>query len=545
MFLQTIGKMTSMSPFAPGVRRHRKTRSLGGVVAAALGSVFGINACIDDPVMPDQMREAVRAMSETAPTVLTGPVAASGPVTMIGVVTVTWDAIEPPTVFPPGSVINVGTDGALAINADGTLSITPPSDIVDTASVNFQYEFDGGEGLVTRTGNVTTKLGSRSLVPDTPILATVSYVPGSGADRAVFAPGATMNISPNGSVEVDQDGRPMVTPPDNFHSGGTLQYTLRDWADGTRVGDVVVRKSCVRPQPVAAPPPLPLPDSVPYPNEPESYVPFAEHSFSGGLIPANGEDVTTVDHGLIRGSWAIYAKSGLSIVPDGAGDGVLRSAFPMGMNPGSSSVGGCRQWNLQLWDESGTRFATAVQMQKLYMAAWVRIGEAAGFAMPAAQQKLFAFGAATTNGGKVDARLMILNTAGNHNLQTTFRLEVNNQAVPGSLQVDHGVGDPQSGQSQFPNTENADYAMQAGQWHLVETVMELNDIGLQNGVWHVWIDGIQVHDRTDWVHRTAERPNGFYVWKWEPTWGGGGNGPRQVEDYIDLAHVYMSGLPVP
>ncbi len=483
--------------------------------------------------------------------------AASGSASGTATVTVSAVPAASVSVSPPTATLTV--DDAILLTAE----VRDADDNVMTdRAVSWSSDDDAvatvdGAGRVTGVGAGTARISATDGSVSGDATITVEAGP-DGAVASVQVLPSAMTIPVGGNVRLDAETRDAVgsllvdrnvswssdnpsvaaVESDGLVTGVGLGSTTITATSEGKSGSATITVS-------QAPPPPPPPGTGVYPNQPVGYAPIAEHAFSGGLIAANGRHVTTKANGLIRGGWTIHDKAGLSIVPDDEYDGILRSTFPVGLNPGSGTVNGVKQWNLQLWDESGTTFAKARQMQKLYMAAWIRIADARGFAMPGAQQKLFNFGVATTNGSKVDARLMILNTAGNHNRQKTFRLEVNNQSVPASMQVDHGKGGAQSGQSQLPNTENAGHAMVAGQWHLVETVMELNNIGQQNGVWHVWIDGVQVHRRTDWVHRTAGSPNGFYVWKWDPTWGGGGSGTRRVEDYIDVAHVYLSGVPKP
>ena len=72
------------------------------------------------------------------------------------------------------------------------------------------------------------------------------------------------------------------------------------------------------------------------------------------------------------------------------------------------------------------------------------------------------------------------------------------------------------------------------------TVLEANTIGISDGKIKMWIDGILVASYTDVFFRDAARPLGFYLWKWNPTWGGTG-GVKTQDDYIYLDHVYFSG----
>ncbi len=168
---------------------------------------------------------------------------------VVGAVTITWGANGTPTTFIPGDAISIGTDGSVTINTDGTLSTIPPSNIVQDQTTEFEFDFTNGSGqLETRTGTIQTTVGTAPAVASTVKLAVFSFTPGSGSERTVFAPGVSMTLSPNGLIEVEQDGRLRVTAPDDFHSGGSFQYTLSDWSGQVTVGEVVIRGT----QPLAA-----------------------------------------------------------------------------------------------------------------------------------------------------------------------------------------------------------------------------------------------------------------------------------------------------
>lgn len=85
--------------------------------------------------------------------------------------------------------------------------------------------------------------------------------------------------------------------------------------------------------------------------------------------------------------------------------------------------------------------------------------------------------------------------------------------------------------------------MTVGKWHQWEAVLQLNDLERTNGIFRMWIDGTLVLDYSDLVYVTPMYRLGFNLFKWNPTWGGSG-GHRTRDDYIDVDHVYLSGLPL-
>jgi len=76
----------------------------------------------------------------------------------------------------------------------------------------------------------------------------------------------------------------------------------------------------------------------------------------------------------------------------------------------------------------------------------------------------------------------------------------------------------------------------------MEFVLQLNTIGQANGVFRWWIDGTLVMDYRDMIYVDAANPLGFFTFKFWPYWGGGG-GTRTRDDYIQVDHLYLSGIP--
>ncbi len=90
----------------------------------------------------------------------------------------------------------------------------------------------------------------------------------------------------------------------------------------------------------------------------------------------------------------------------------------------------------------------------------------------------------------------------------------------------------------FPNKGPGIF--KCGDWHVYEVVMEVNDIGAQNGKITAWIDGVQSHEHTNVAFVTAARPNGFSGRALNPVWGGLGT-PKTREDRVYWDHLVISG----
>ena len=70
----------------------------------------------------------------------------------------------------------------------------------------------------------------------------------------------------------------------------------------------------------------------------------------------------------------------------------------------------------------------------------------------------------------------------------------------------------------------------------------MNTVGVADGTFKMWIDGIKITDVSNVEWRVAGRTNQFFQWTWNPTWGGIG-GTKSRNDFVMIDHVYMSGLP--
>jgi hypothetical protein len=79
-------------------------------------------------------------------------------------------------------------------------------------------------------------------------------------------------------------------------------------------------------------------------------------------------------------------------------------------------------------------------------------------------------------------------------------------------------------------------------WHHWEAVLELNALGQKNGVFQMWVDNAQIMDYRDVVYIFGRNISPFNGFKWNPTWGGA-NGTKTRDDFVQIDHLYMSGVP--
>lgn len=263
--------------------------------------------------------------------------------------------------------------------------------------------------------------------------------------------------------------------------------------------------------------PASVPDPAHHPHEPPGFIPFAEHDGSS----APGAQWRT---GGIRGAWLLAPPGNprIRVESDPSAPAsppeVFRTRFPEGM-PGGLSPG---VWSG--WDSLGARRG---QKRKVYFSIWMRVGGGSFEGHPVATKVGF-FGYGQSVERASNQGFLTLEGGGRRGSSTRFPL--------GFRQQNH------VSRNMFPNM-NTSTAVTTGRWHHIEVLMELNSRpGARDGILRIWIDGVQTHEHRDVQYTTPGAENGFYAWKWDPVWGGMG-GRRTQTEYIDIDHVYISGIP--
>jgi len=255
-------------------------------------------------------------------------------------------------------------------------------------------------------------------------------------------------------------------------------------------------------------------------NEPAGFTPFAIHRLSE--IPVFGRAV-----GGVLGAWYAYPQGDpdLTLAVDPAApespDTVIMTRFPTGFGGGSAPV----DWGG--WEVNKQRFS------KVYVSLWIKIvgpdfenqatGTKAGF---------IAVGRDPSQGAN-ETVFFLANATGHQAIESAFIVQMKMQGIPQpNGQITRNLN---------PNV-NGGKLMTAGSWHRWEAVYEVNTMGVANGKFKMWIDGVMTHNYSDVTYITPSTPNLFAAWKWNPTWGGSG-GTRTRTDYIMVDHLYISGVP--
>ena len=247
-----------------------------------------------------------------------------------------------------------------------------------------------------------------------------------------------------------------------------------------------------------------------YSNQPAGYTRVFEHDF--GALPDGS-------NGAAGTNWLTeYGQNFLSIVSDSTGSGgdanCLRTEFPNGQASGYAPV----NISVDMRGDSGRR-------TEEYFSLWFLI-EGSTFENQAVGTKFGFFGYGQSDTGALNQGFLILKGSGRQQLMSSMALEFWQQNTT-SRNLARNVG---SGN-----------AVTVGVWHHVEILMVLNTVGVANGQFQMWVDGVKTHQYTNVTYRTASASLGFRGWKWHPTWGGLG-GTKTRSDFVKFAHAYLSGI---
>jgi hypothetical protein len=93
----------------------------------------------------------------------------------------------------------------------------------------------------------------------------------------------------------------------------------------------------------------------------------------------------------------------------------------------------------------------------------------------------------------------------------------------------------------IPQNVDVSKVFTIGPWHHFELVLELNNPGQANGTLKWWVDGGLIMDYSDVTYIIPGATSGFQGFKIDPVWGGMG-GTRTRDDYMQVDHLYVSGV---
>lgn len=267
--------------------------------------------------------------------------------------------------------------------------------------------------------------------------------------------------------------------------------------------------------------------STEHSHEPSGFTRLAEHSFED--IPLPGPPRVCDALGVLAGCWFRYDPnlnfSPATVLDAPTGDvGVLRIRFPAGLSPG----GGPGLFQAGDGDTEGS----SGEYEAIYESSWVRI-PTSDFEMQRVGVKFLGYvGVARKGQGGAPNQVYFVSWCGN--------------CEDATVKPDAGIDVVQQGNQDRRLSQNqaTGRIFSFGEWHHFEYVMTLNDIGAANGTLKVWLDGSLTHHYTDVMWRDADNPSGFHARHWDPVWGGNGGSAKSRDDFLEIDHVYISGIPM-
>lgn len=409
---------------------------------------------------------------------------------------------QPGTATPTALILAPSVAGLPAGNYSASIVVSSTSPGIASRTINVTF------GVASQTGffNIIAGDGQTGLVDS--LLPVVLRARVTDANQ---------NPAPNVPVVwTVQNGGTLVNTTSVTNSIG--EVTTR-WQLGHFAGLHTARVSSAGLQTLTFQADAQLPQSggSAHPNEPPSFVRFAEHNMSS--LPSYPKTL-----GGLAGAWFGFPQNDPDLVivnPDTSAPEspplTIRTRFPSNLNGGSAPV------NLGGWDAAGS--GPAGQKSKVYISMWVKIlGNDYENHPVGTKMGFIAYGEATTlaqNQG-----VFRLKGTGNQSINSSYKVEVHQQNHVNRVLVQQISGN----------------IMTVGVWHHWEMVMELNTLGQADGILKWWVDGNLAMDYDDVQYITPGNLQRFHGYKWNPTWGGTGN-RRTRDDFIAIDHIYISGIP--
>ncbi|MBK6777961.1 MAG: hypothetical protein IPG75_00035 [Gemmatimonadetes bacterium] len=258
------------------------------------------------------------------------------------------------------------------------------------------------------------------------------------------------------------------------------------------------------------------------PHEPTGYERFVEADFSN---PEGAGEAAATRVGKWEGRGPRQGNLRFETDPSAphSAPGVMTTRFPRGLLAGRGPV------EVGAWAQSegqGRR-----RYRSMYFTMWVRI-QGTDFYQNSSGTKMgyFGYGRSPQRSPGNEGIIILEGRGAQHFTASAFKLHF------------YQGGHTRPERVLRQNVERREL-MTVGAWHQWELLMQVNDMGQANGMLRMWIDGTQIMDYRNITFITPQAPNGFYSWRWNPTWGGG-QGPRIRDDFMQIDHVYISGQPI-
>ncbi|HWQ29066.1 MAG TPA: Ig-like domain-containing protein, partial [Dehalococcoidia bacterium] len=264
-----------------------------------------------------------------------------------------------------------------------------------------------------------------------------------------------------------------------------------------------------------------------YPNQPAGYARIAEHSLA--CIPGSPGCAA------IAGTWFAPWPQNTTPITDPTAprspSGVLQVKWPQGLVGGTGPTG---------WGTTEDYFGAAGAQKELYISLWLNVrGAYLGTDRWSndfeGASKLFyiAHGIPPWKGHSTShVNLGVGEGDGVFLSEWSLSYTV----------VEYHYGTPdQPGVRTLGQNRNPSKKLTCGTWHHLEIRATLNDLGRANGTFRAWLDGVLVLEYTDIGFISADRPNGFFQWWFDPVWNFA-PATKDRDEYAFLDHVYISGI---
>jgi len=211
------------------------------------------------------------------------------------------------------------------------------------------------------------------------------------------------------------------------------------------------------------------------------------------------------------GRWSVLSDNNAPV----SSSGVIELVIPSGAS-GGAGIGAFGGWDGQRGE-----------YRSIYASFGFRIG-GTDYENHPVRTKLveIGYGATPGTGGAAQGVIGISGEWGNRTLASSFKLDLATQDI-----VERNLS----------ANVNTNRLLTVGPWHRIEVLMTINDVGVANGKFKMWIDGQMTHDYTDVVYRSAASPAMFWAWKHDIVWGGTG-GTRTRNDRFLWDHLYLAGV---
>ena len=406
----------------------------------------------------------------------------------------------------------------------------------DSTGVAVTWSTSGGS--IVGNGSYTADTASGDFL----VTATSMQSNASGSSKVHVRKVATVAVSPAAaSVGVGQTVQLTATPKDA--SGNPLTGRTITWASGNAALATVSANGLVTGVAAGlvtmtatsegkngtsvdsvlanAPPPPPPPPPGGNPNEPAGFQRFAENDFTVPMLDH------TAPTGLL-GLWrAEILDSDNTYVADAAAPKsplpVFQGKYPAGWTAGYTPI----KW--EGWDGAANSLGYGTEMAQMYLSLWIRF-PGADYENQSVGTKFFYLGVGESKA-----------SAGNQLYTMLYHPSGAGQTIASNFPVSM---EQQSAVAGVNNRTEITAApvFSIGAWHRMEFVLQLNTIGQANGVFRWWVDGTLVMDYRDMIYVDAANPLGFFTFKFWPYWGGGG-GSKTRDDYVQVDHIYLSGIP--